>query len=181
MTRILTTLLLLAGCGTSTSTSTPTPDHGHEHHDEASGHGHDASGGHHPASAATTTAPTAPAPVSLGSWTATLEPGAEKLRITARDDSGTAVSPSGEIRVVLTGTGEEEQRVVLTAAAGGWSGSARAVGAPGYVAVLSATVDGRTETARATWGQVPAAAPAHDEPHTHDDQGDHGHDHGHEH
>ena len=105
----------------------------------------------------------------------------DTLRITATDASGAAVSHSGEIRVVLTGTGEEEQRVVLTADSRGWSGPVRALGAPGYVAVLSATMDGRTETARTTWGEVPEAAPAHDEQHTHDGQGDHGHDHGHEH
>jgi len=117
MTRLLTLSLLLSACGTAP------PEHGHDHdHDHGDAHAHDASGGH-----GVVTMPLEP--VSLGSWTATLHPEAESLRVTATDASGAAVVPAGELRVVLTGVGEAEQRVVLAAGADGWSGTARAAGA----------------------------------------------------
>jgi hypothetical protein len=168
-------LLLLAGCGE--------PDHSHDL-DHAKDAPHD-----HAVPAKTPAEPTVatvgtsatPSEFQVGGWTARLEPSADGLRLTAIDTSGAAVTPAGEARVVLTGTGEEEQRVVLEPAGDGWSGGARATGAAGYVAVVSMDVEGHKETARVTWGEVPEAAPAREaeEPH-HEAHGD-GHDHGHEH
>ena len=74
------------------------------------------------------------------------------------------MEPTGDAKVVLTGVGEEAQRVTLSPTEGGWSGPAKAAGAPGYVAVVSVTLDGTKQSGRVTWGEVPepAAAPAHD-------------------
>lgn len=177
---LTTALFLLAGCGEA--------DHDHAHdHDAASGHEH-ASPASTPAAApapAAASAPAAaPADFALGAWTARLEASADGLRLTARDASGAAVAPTGEARVVLTGTGQAEQRVVLAADEAGWSGPAQAAGAPGYIAVVSLEVDGHAESARVSWGEVPAAAPAPQaaEPaHEHEAGTGDGHDHGHGH
>ncbi len=183
--------LLFCGCG---GTDHP-PDHPHEHGGE-DGHTHGSAAASPDAETAAASASMEVPAFSLGSLTATLEPSADRLRLAARDASGAAVSPTGEARIVLTGTGEAEQRVVLTAGDGAWSGSARAVGASGYVAVVSLPVDGHTETARVTWGAVPATPPTgdqddhghhgdaghgHDGGAGHDGHGGHGHDGGHTH
>jgi hypothetical protein len=150
--------------------SAPDPGPTAEAHEHAAAHEHGAV--HERAAAAT--------PFSLGPWTAALHPQADGLRLTAAGADGARVTPEGEVRVVLTGTGEPEQRVVLIPDGEGWTGPARAEGAPGYVAVVSATIAGRTETARVTWGEVPA--PAHPADHAHEGEADHGHDdHGHAH
>lgn len=161
-------LLPLVGCSS---------DHGHDH-GPGSDHSHE-----HSEPAPTPTAPpaasTAPtsaaSPVSLklGAWSGTLEPSAKQLRLVVSGPEG-AVTPAGEARVVLTGTGEEEQRVVLIPGATAWTGSARAAGAPGYVAVVTLQLDGRTESGRATWGEVPT--PASDHGHDHGPGSDHGDD-----
>lgn len=174
-------LFALVGCGEAD------PEDGHDR-----GHDHAAGVDHHddealatdkpvPPSAAAPSAAT-PQPFSLGGWTATLQATDTGLRLSAKDARGADVAAAGEARVVLTGTGEDEQRVVLAAGTEGWTGSARATGAKGYVAVVSLEVDGHTETARVTWGEVPDAAPAPkaEEPTPdHDDGHDHGHGHGH--
>lgn len=182
--RPLTTaaLFALAGCG-----GAPRDDESAREHDHAEGVDH-----HEPAAAApappkATAAPASPQPLSpqpfaMGAWTAELTPTADGLRLTAKDADGVAVKPTGEARVVLTGAGEDAQRVVLSPAEAGWAGSARATGAQGYVAVVSAEVDGHTETARVTWGDVPDVAPARapgDPAGGHDDAHEHGHGHGH--
>ena len=96
-----------------------------------------------------------PQPFALGAWTATLDATDETLSVTAVDEHGEAVAPFGELRVWLTGTGEEEQRLVLAAGDEGWSGAARAAGASGYVAVVGVEVGGERQTARVAWGEVP--------------------------
>ena len=78
------------------------------------------------------------------------------LRLTVRDAAGPVIGSGGEARVVLTGTGEDPQRVVLTVDGDAWTGSAGAAGAPGDTAVTSVTFRGHTETERVTWGTVPA-------------------------
>ncbi len=172
-------LLPLLGCS----------DHGHDHgpgSDHSHEEGHDEHGDHAakpappPAAAPAATPATteaaasaaSPVALKLGAWNATLEPSAEQLRLLVTGPNG-PVAPTGEARVVLTGTGEEEQRVVLTPGDGAWSGQARAAGAPGYVAVVSLQLDGRTESGRAVWGEVPA--PKSDHGHEHGPGSDHNH------
>jgi hypothetical protein len=161
-------LLALAACEDD--------EHAHDH-DHAPMEVHGAPAEAHPAAlpAAPGGGGGTPAATALGSWTATLEATAEGLRLRAADGSGAPVAPAGEVRVVLTGTGEDEQRVTLAPGADGWSGAARAAGARGYVAVVSVEVDGRTESARFSWGEVPQAAPA---PKGGGAAGDHDDDHG---
>jgi len=162
-------------------------EHGHDHAPGADHHH-----GHAPAadpSAAVATAaeaapargPSEPVALTLGAWKATLEPSGETLKLVVRGPDG-PVPPVGDAKVVLTGTGEDEQRVTLAPAGDAWSGPAKAAGAPGYVAVVSVTLDGRTESGRAVWGDVPEPAPA-DHGHEHGADGhDHGGgDHGHSH
>jgi len=181
-------LLTLAGCSES--------DDGHDHgHDHDHGHGH---GGDHDAAPAAKTPPAPPpeaaappkqGPVeaSLGAHTAQLQPTADGLRLTVTGADGAAIQPVGEAKVVLTGTDEEPQRLVLKPDGAGWSGAAKAEGAKGYVAVVSLKVGDHTETARASWGEVPAPASApsakKDGDHGHgEEQGGHdhaGHDHKH--
>lgn len=162
--RPLTALLLLAACDSD-------HDHGHD--------GHDHAGQDHDAGQETKSAPSAPADFALGAWTASLEATAEGVRLSAQDRDGHVVTPSGEARIVLTGTGEEEQRVVLSPADGVWTGDAKAAGAVGYIAVVSLDIDGHTETARVTWGEVPGTAPAPkaEEPKRDDHDEGHGHNH----
>ncbi len=192
--------LLFAACGESDH------DHGHDHdvehaagHDDgagqdadeghAKGHakGHDADGGHEKHEGGDADAghgaAAGPVTVALGAGQATLTPAAKALRLTLTDATGAPVAPSGKARIVLTGTGAPPQRVVLEPVEGGWTGPADAASAPGYVAVISLEIDGRVETARATWGDVPEAAPAPDAPadDAAEEDGGHGHGHGHGH
>ena len=114
----------------------------------------------------------------LGDHTARLARTAEGLRLVVHDADNKPVTPAGEARVVFTGTGEEEQRVVLSADGEAWTGAAKATGAKGYLAVISVEIGGAKQTARLTWGDVPepkAAAEPHD--HDHGD-GAHAHEHG---
>ena len=134
-------LALLFACG---------EPHSHPHDGD---HAHDHSEGKaEPAKAGAIEAP-------LGAYTARLEPGAEKLRLVVVDADGKAAAAEGEARVVLTGAGEEGQRLVLTADEGGWSGAAKAAGAKGYTAVVSVQLGGDKQVARLTWGEVSEAPP----------------------
>jgi hypothetical protein len=90
------------------------------------------------------------------------------------DSHGAAVVPEGEAKIVLLGTGLEEQRLTLLAVDGGWAGPARVAGAKGYTAVVSVTVGGATESGKVSWGELPRVKPA---PAKHDHSQD-GHDHG---
>lgn len=179
--------LLVAGCAEES-------DHAH-----GSGSDHDHDGAHDnepapapkpaevkPAAEAAVPAATNPVQVPIGGIMATLTPGAEALTLTLNNE-GTEVKVSDEAKVVLTGTDEEPQRVVLKATGQGWSGAAKASGAKGYTAVISMTIDGKVQTAKASWGEVPKA-PEADEGHGHGDHehaeedeghshGEHGHDH----
>lgn len=178
-TMLAASLLLFGAC-----------DGDHDHaHDQAPGQeqAHD----HGEAAPPPAPAPPAPPPAAaagsvheapLGAHTARLEVVPEGLKLTVTDGSGALVAATGEARIVLTGTGEAEQRVILSPSADGWRGPARASTAPGYVAVLSLELAGHTETARLSWGEVPAPAPAAaPAPHTHPEgEGDdRGHGHGH--
>ena len=169
-------LLLLVGCDGESD-----HDHGHDHAEAHAAPTAAPAPTPAPPSAAPTTA--TPQPQSLGSHQAQLTTTDAGLRLTLRDASGADVAPTGEVRVVLTGTGEDEQRVVLQPDGTGWAGAARVQGASGYVAVVSLEVAGHTETTRFAWGEVPAPAPAPTRPApTDDDHGaddEHGHGHGH--
>lgn len=170
-------LSLLLACGGSEA------PHGHDHEGK---HAHDAEGdyahddGHpdgahddHNGEAATNGLIEAP----LGAYTARLEPSAGALKLTVVDAEGKPVAAEGEAKVMLTGTGEEPQKVVLAASGDAWTGAAKTEGAPGYLAVVNVTVGGHQESARLTWGEVATAKPA-PQPHDHGDGAD---DHGHEH
>ena len=126
---------------------------------------------HHAAAAATG----GPIEAPLGAYTARLEPSAGALTLMVVDAKGKPVAAEGEARVMLTGTGEEPQRVVLTASGNAWTGDAKTEGAPGYLAVVNVRVAGHQESARLTWGEVATAEPA-PRPHDHD-HGEHGHEH----
>lgn len=169
-------LLLLWACGEGDH------DHGHDHDGEA-GHDHVEQAPTPEADPAAEIAPVSFPAFALGDWTAQLEATGEGLKLTASDASAAAVAPEGEARVVLTGTGQEQQRVVLKPGDSAWTGAAKASSATGYIAVVSLEVEGKKESARVTWGEVPAveAAPkAEEHPHGDDDHND-GHDHGHGH
>lgn len=171
-------LALLLACG---GTETP---HGHDHDAEGThAHGAEAPPDHHTSDSKAAHHHDHPGVVEpvggaieapLGTYTARLEPSAESLTLVVTDAEGKPLPAEGEARVMLTGTGEASQKLVLSADGERWSGEAKAVGATGYLAVVSVSVGGHEETARLTWGEVPeqAAAP---EPHDH---GDGGHDHG---
>ena len=171
----MTTLIIafLLACG---GTEAP---HGHDHEGEHA-HDHDAKGdhahddAHHDDHRGEAAAKGGPIEAPLGTYTARLEPSGDALKLVVIDSEGKPVTAEGEAKVMLTGTGEEAQKVVLTADGEAWTGSAKAEGAQGYLAVVSVTVGGHEESARLTWGDVPdqKAAP---EPHDH---GDGGHDHG---
>lgn len=177
-TTLAAALLLISGCDSHDD------DHAHEH-------GHEAHGTTPAATPAATPAPAAePAPASgatveaaLGEGTVRLTPSGERIHLTLTDAAGAAVPPDGEVRVVLTATAGEEQRIVLTPDGDGWSGAASAAGASGYVAVVSRQHDGQTQTARLAWGDAPEApAELPEEPaHEHKASGDHDHGHGHGH
>ncbi len=168
-------LALLLACG---GTEAP---HGHDHegdhaHDAKGDHAHDDAhhdDGHHD-DAHEAAAEGGPIEGPLGTYTAHLEPSGDALKLVVTDSEGKPIVAEGEAKVMLTGTGEEAQKVVLTADGDGWTGAAKAEGAPGYLAVVSVTVGGHEESARLTWGEVPAQKGA-PEPHDH---GDGGHDHG---
>lgn len=171
-TTIAAALLLISGCDSHDD------DHDHGHgHDEA----HEAQ--ETPPAAEVTQAAAAPVEAPLGEGTVSLTPAADRIHLTLTDAAGAVVAPDGEIRVVLTPTGGEEQRIVLSPDGEGWSGAAIAAGASGYVAVLSHQQNGETQTARLTWGDAPEApAEVAEEPeHEHEDKkdGDHNHGHGH--
>lgn len=114
--------------------------------------------------------------------TARLTPGGDHLMVEVFDSEGASVAPTGEGKMVLTGTGEAPQRLVLTPAESGWKADATLSGAPGYLAVVSVPIGGATQSARFSWGDVPQAGPA-PAPHAHGaddhdhDDGDHDHDH----
>lgn len=165
----MTGLLLLAlAC---TPSGTP-----HEH-DHEGGHSHDGSHAHHGAGGASTRDAGSDATAALGSHTAHIALDGEQLVLTLTTSEGTPVPASGEARVVLTGTGEAEQRLVLTADGERWVGAAKNAAAPGYTAIVLLELDGHSETARIAWGTVPAPAKAKpDAGHGHDhDHGGHGH------
>jgi len=155
--------------------------HDHDHDGEA-GH-HDGEAAHHeePHHDAPGTAAT-PIEAPLGAYTARLEPGSGALTLVVVDADGKPVPATGNARVMLTGTGEAPQKVMLSASGEAWTGAAKVEGAPGYLAVVSVTVGGHPESARLTWGEVPEQKPA-PKPHDHGD-GAHDHDeggHGHPH
>ena len=157
-------------------------DHGHDHA-EAAGHDHgedhaEGAGHNHVAEHAKLEPMAAvavtPGAFPVGAWMATLEPSATSLKLTLVDSRGGAVAPEGEAKVVLTGTGMEEQRLTLPVADGGWAGAAKAAGAKGYTAVVSVTVGGTSESGKVLWGEVPEAKAA---PKAHG-HGEGGHEHG---
>jgi len=185
--------LLLLGCNQD-------HDHGHGHdaahdhghgHDQAAGHAHEAA--HEPGAGhnhgaehdtppeAVSSATLSPAAFPIGAWTATLHPFGEDLRLTMVDSAGVTVVAEGEAKIVLSGTGLEEQRLTLPAVDGGWAGPARVTAAKGYTAVVNVTIAGTTESGKVSWGELPKvkASPA---PHDHGGKShDHGakdHDHG---
>lgn len=186
MSRLLPVLvLLLAGCP---------HDHDHDHaggHDHDHKHGEEAPHEHAPAEATEAPAEAAPAEDAaageavsfpLGAWTGSLTVAADSLKLTLAGADGAAVAAEGEAKVVLTGVGEEAQRLTLPAADGGWAGPAKATGAKGYTAVVSVTVGGVTESGKATWGDVPAPKPVepkddhdHEAGHSHEHDGGHSH------
>ena len=172
LTPTLALALLLAGCG---------GDHGHDH--GAGGHDHEPEvpvrdAGDQPAASDHATAPesaaaSSPVELQLGSRVARLEPSASTLRLTVLGADGAAMVPAGDAKVVLTPTGQPEQRVTLKPEGDAWVGAAKAAGAPGYVAVVSLELDGTLQSGRVTWGDVPEVAPA-----ATPEPDDHGHDHG---
>ena len=166
-------LLLLSGCDSHDD------DHDHGHgHEEA----HEATPAAQPQPAAQPSAAAeSPFEAPMGSGTVRLTPAADRIHLTLTDADGSAVAPAGEVRVVLTPTDGEEQRIVLTPDGEGWSGAANAAGASGYVAVVSRQHAGQTETARLAWGDAPEAPDeVPEEPdHKHKDGGEHAHGHGH--
>ncbi len=173
-------LFALLACGGEA----PTPaadDHGHDHakgeahegHDE--GHGHDHAEGHdHDAGhAAKVPVDATEVVVAMGSHKARLVPGGGQLELQVLGEDGTPVAAEGEAKMVLTGTGQAEQRIVLKGEGTSWKGEAKLDGAKGYLAVVSVPVGGATQSARFVWGEVPAPAPA-SAPHGHG-KGDHDH------
>jgi hypothetical protein len=169
-----TSLLILAACEEG--------EHDHEHaHDDQQAHAA-------PDPEAQPAQPAQPAPgtpveATVGDITVRLEPSADTLHLKVTGQDGQAATLDGDARVVLTGTGEDEQRVVLKLDGDTWMGTARAAGAPGYIAVVSFSHGGTTQTARLTWGDVPALEPTPvAEPEAeHDEKDDHAHGHGHGH
>ena len=162
---VLALSLLLAGCGEHDHDG----GHGHEHGDAAGHAEHDAAPTPAPAKVAAAAAvPSAPLDLTLGHHGAQLAVRDGGLDLTLADEA-----PAGEARVVLTGVGQEPQKLVMTAGESGWTTDAKTTGAAGYVAVVTWTHDGNTESARVQWGDVPVAkAPEKVE---HDDHGDHPH------
>ncbi|MDG1482913.1 MAG: hypothetical protein P8R54_25200 [Myxococcota bacterium] len=169
---------LLLGTGCDNHDDDHAHGHGHTepHEEPATAH----AGSDHDAPAATPTAAGAPLEATLGADTLRLTPTADHLILALFDASGGPVAPEGEVRVVLTPTDGEEQRIVLTPDGGGWSGAASVAGASGYVAVVSLTHNGQPQTARIAWGDAPIApADAPEEAEEDHQDGDHDHGHGH--
>jgi len=177
---MITLLALLMGC-------VETHDHVHPHGaDHAHGHDEAHDHGHGPAEApaaepqgdgdadAAEEGGEAAIEAPLGDHRARLEPSADRLKMVVLDPAGQPIPPSGPAKVVLTGVGEDEQRIELKAGADGWSGAAKAAGAKGYTAVISVGIDGVKQVAKITWGDVPKAGHGHAHPH-----GEAGHAHGH--
>jgi hypothetical protein len=149
-------LLLATACGSA-------DDHGHDH-----GHGHDHAATEPAAEpakepAAPETLDAAAIKTTLGSWSVSLIPGAESLRMTATDAAGAAVVPSGPVQLSLTRAGGDAQQVTLEPDGEGWTAAVNSDGGA-FMAELSAEVDGEAQTARAMWGDqsqpAPDAAPA---------------------
>lgn len=148
-------------------------EQGHDHahsHDEALTHSHGAAHAHgenHDHSASQGSSNThshaiseVPQPFPVGTWTGTLEVARDTLRLTLADAAGVAVKPEGEAKVVLSGTGLDEQRLRLSAAGGGWAGPAKLPAGKGYTAVVSVSVGGSTESGKVSWGGAHEARPA---------------------
>ena len=173
------TLALLLACSGTEAPKGHDPDRKHAHNDQAKGaHAHD--NAHHNDEHGEVAAKGGPIEAPLGAYTARLEPTGDALKLVLTDGEGKSVAAEGEARVMLTGTGEEAQKIVLTADGEAWTGPAKAEGAPGYLAVVSVTVGGHEESARLTWGDVPeqkAAAEPHEHGQGGHDHGDHGHHH----
>ena len=166
MPRSLTVLLAVSLTACNFGTTAPTPaEHGHDHgaaHDHDGEHSHDAAHAHDEGHSHD--AEHAPAMEGrLGAYVVAVAPAEGTLGLTLKDASGTASAPVDVLRVVLTGTGQEPQRLVLAKQGEAYQAPAATTGAAGYVAVVSAEIDGKTESTRITWGDVPEA---------------HGHDHG---
>lgn len=162
----MTTLLLalLLACGDADA------PHGHAH---AGDHAHEVDGTHaheeaHPGEHHGAQVEGGPIEAPLGTYTARLEPSADALKLVVLDGAGEPVAAEGEAKVMLTGTGEEAQKLVLAGDGEAWTGAARAAGASGYVAVVSVGVGGHPESARLTWGEIVEPEVA-GEPHAHGD------------
>lgn len=153
-------------------------DHGDDAHDHGEGH-HE--GAHDQGGETKVPVDAAKIEVAMGAHTARLVPGGGQVELQVLGKDGAPIAAEGEARMVLTGTGEAEQKVVLKADGASWKGEAKVGGAPGYLAVVSVPVSGTTQSARFVWGEVQEAAPA-PKPHdhgdgAHEDHGDHGHAH----
>jgi len=163
-----TILFLMLACST-------TP---HEHGDHDHDHG---DGTHTHAEEKPAAAPSADSEAieaQVAGHTLRVEPSAKTLKITVVDGEGKPVAASGEARVLLTGTGDKPQRIMLQPDGDAWTGPAIAAGADGYVAVIKLKIGGIDQATRVTWGDVPEAAPPTPAPaHDHGAEG-HGHDHG---
>lgn len=101
---------------------------------------------------------------TLGEDTLRLTATADRLTLTRTDAAGSPVAPAGEVGVVLTSTAGDTQHIVLRPDGGGWSGSASAAGASGYVAQVRLG----EETVRFAWDGTPVMSSppeAHDHAH----------------
>lgn len=157
-------LLLLTAC-----------EEGAHDHD----HAHDEQHTHAASESEVQPAPSSPVEATVGDLSLRLEPSADTVRLKVSAQDGQEAMLDGDARIVLTGTGEDEQRVVLKSDGDSWVGSARAAGAPGYIAVISFSHGGTTQTARLTWGEVPVLESAPELEAEQDDEHGHGHGHGH--
>ena len=161
-------------------------DHGHSHEEAVNhahgavaheGAGHDHGTDHTKQTEAVAAVAAAPIPFPIGAWTATLQASETALRLTMVDGGGAAVPAEGQARVVLSGTGLDEQRLTLAAVGEAWAGPAKATGAKRYTAVVNVTVGGVTESGKVSWGEWPqkSSGPGTvDHSHVHGSQG-HGH------
>ena len=83
-----------------------------------------------------------------------LQPVGESLRLTVADRQGHMLPAEGEARIVLTGTGQEPQSLVLKAEGPAWVGPIGELDAPGYVAEVEVEVGGEAQVGRIEWGRV---------------------------
>jgi len=180
----LATAFFVTACGDSAPVDDDAHGHGHHDHDNApekEAHDHDDAHGHGGQDHDQAPASDKPTPFMLGSHKATLTPTGDGVRLQLTAADGSAVAPAGVARMVLTGTGEEQQRVELSPDGGTWVGKAKASGAAGYVAVVSVELDGHKQSGKVSWGTVPetkSAPKAAEAPHG-DEGAAHGHQHGH--